>query len=123
DLPLRVARRLVEIDDRGVEGVGGVERAVIAADDLLIGAGRAERLAGRERLALRDLDASHARLGGGPRCGKQKGDVCEFHRCPPWCSFGETSYTRGTEESTGVAPGIICDVLSVRPRESGDPGP
>ncbi len=39
DLPLRIARRLVEIDDRCVERMGGVERAMIAADNLFIGAG------------------------------------------------------------------------------------
>src|SRR5262249_16955352 len=87
DLSLRIPRRLVEVDDRGVERMGGIERTVIAAHDLLIGAGRSERLAGREWLALADLDARDARFGSGRYRRGQKGEGDGFHRCPPVVVF------------------------------------
>ena len=50
DFSARIARRLVEIDDHGVERKRGIELAVEAADDLLVGAD-ARRTAGRRRTA------------------------------------------------------------------------
>src|SRR5262249_50851777 len=43
-----VAWRLVKVDDCRIERMRGVERAVETADDLLVGAGRAKTLPGRE---------------------------------------------------------------------------
>ena len=77
DHAARVARRLVEIDDRGVERMRGIELAVEAADDLLVGADLAEGLPGRERLLPADLDPRHARIGQRHRRDQGETDISE----------------------------------------------
>ena len=60
----RIARRALQIDDPAVGGVGGIDRVVQPALKPLVGAGRAERLAARERLARQDLDPLDPRESG-----------------------------------------------------------
>jgi hypothetical protein len=90
DLAGGVARRLVDIHDRLVARVGGIELALERAFDALVGAGIAERGAVRERLDGREADLGDAGRGGGgdedERAGERGCDDGSMHGlAPPPC--------------------------------------
>ena len=72
--PVRIARRLVEIDDGLVAGMGGIDREKHLPDDLLVGVGGAEGLAAENVRARSNLDSRHLRLHAMTRAGDRGDD-------------------------------------------------
>jgi hypothetical protein len=72
--PVRIARRLVEIDDGLIAGMRGIDREKHLPDDLLVGAGGAERLAAENVRARSNLDSRHLRLHAMTRAGDRGDD-------------------------------------------------
>jgi hypothetical protein len=76
DHAARIARRESDVLDDRIGGIGGIELAGDAADQMLVAAGLAERRAGERGLGFEDFDSRDFRLAGA-----RKNRPCEKADC------------------------------------------
>src|SRR6516165_264173 len=97
---VRIARRLVEIDDGLIAGMRGIDGEKHLPDDLLVGAGRAEGIAVENIRARSNLDSRHLGLRAitraGDRGGDQRTSEPQYRHCDlPYCRRASSIVRRG----------------------------